>query len=136
MLIVAAVLLAGIVILLGALLIMSPGKPRPIVDQSGNPVPGSLSEKIRVDINGVEQGMFIRSRDPANPVLLFVHGGPGVPEYWLTAKYPSRLEDYFTVCWWEQRGGRTCIRLHRHGSDGLRAQVGTTGSGIHAGEQD
>ena len=104
MLIVATVLLACIVILLGALLVMSPGKPRPIVDQNGNPVPGSLSEKIHVNINGVEQGMFIRSRDPANPVLLFVHGGPGVPEYWLTAKYPSRLEDYFTVCWWEQRG--------------------------------
>ena len=104
MLTIMMILLAGIVILLGVLVLMSPGTPRPIVDQNGNPVPGSISEKIRVNINGVEQGMFIRSKNPANPVLLFVHGGPGVPEYWLTAKYPSRLEDHFTVCWWEQRG--------------------------------
>ena len=74
MLIVATVLLACIVILLGALLVINHRKPRPIVDQNGNPVPGSLSEKITVNINGVEQGMFIRSRDPANPVLLFVQG--------------------------------------------------------------
>jgi pimeloyl-ACP methyl ester carboxylesterase len=102
--IVAAVVLACILLIAGALLMMSPGRPRPMVEQDGSSVLGSLSEKIHVSINGVEQGMFIRSKDPANPVLLFVHGGPGVPEYWLTEKYPSRVEDYFTVCWWEQRG--------------------------------
>ena len=64
----------------------------------------SLSEKIRVDINGVEQGMFIRSRSTENPVLLFVHGGPGMPMYWLTRRYPTGLDDHFTVVWWEQRG--------------------------------
>ena len=104
MLIAVAIFLAGILVLLGLLLAVSPGTPRPIVDANGQPVSGSLSEKSRVPINGVQQGMFVRSRDPANPVLLFVHGGPGVPEYWLTAKYPSRIEDDFTVCWWEQRG--------------------------------
>ena len=104
MLIAASFIVACLLILAGVLVAGSPGTPRPIVDEHGNPVPGSLSEKIVVSINGADQGMFIRSRNPANPVLLFVHGGPGVPEYWLTAKYPSHLEDYFTVCWWEQRG--------------------------------
>jgi pimeloyl-ACP methyl ester carboxylesterase len=52
----------------------------------------------------MEQGMFIRSKDISNPVLLFLHGGPGMPEYFLEDKYPSGLDQYFTVCWWEQRG--------------------------------
>ncbi|HOX13317.1 MAG TPA: alpha/beta fold hydrolase [Spirochaetia bacterium] len=82
----------------------SPGVPMPVLGVDGRPVPGSISEKIFVDIGGVRQGMFIRSADPANPVLLFVHGGPGMPEYFLDELYPTGLESRFTVCWWEQRG--------------------------------
>lgn len=63
-----------------------------------------LNEKIFVDINGVSQGMFIQSEDIDNPVLLFLHGGPGSPEVAFTDKYPTGLEKIFTVCWWEQRG--------------------------------
>jgi pimeloyl-ACP methyl ester carboxylesterase len=63
-----------------------------------------LSEKTRVDINGVKQGMFIKSRDARNPVLLFLHGGPGMPEYFLTQKNPTGLEEDFTMVWWDRRG--------------------------------
>ena len=104
MLMIISVILAGILILVGVLLAWSPGKPEPFLDENGNLLAGSISEKIRVNINGVEQGMFIKSKDINNPVLLFVHGGPGMPEYWLTQRYPTGLEDYFTVVWWEQRG--------------------------------
>lgn len=66
--------------------------------------PAGLSEKLRIDLNGASQGMFIQGRDPANPVLLHLHGG--LPEYFLTRRYPGALAlgDFFTVCWWEQRG--------------------------------
>lgn len=98
-------LLASIGGLVGVLLLCSyPGKPQPFVDNNGRPLPGSLSEKVHVNINGVDQGMFIKSKDIQQPVLLFVHGGPGMPTYVLTPHYPTDLEDYFTVCWWEQRG--------------------------------
>ncbi len=90
--------------LLGLLLAWSPGKARPITDERGEPVPSSLSEKLRIRINGMDQGVFLRSRDVRNPVLLVLHGGPGMPAYWLTHWYPSHLEDHFTVAWWEQRG--------------------------------
>ncbi len=63
---------------------------------------GSISEKIHININGVEQGMIIKSKDASNPVLLYLHGG--MPDYFLTQKYPTGLDDYFTVVWWEQRG--------------------------------
>ncbi len=104
MLIAFSILLACIVILVGVLLWYSPGKINPIIDQDGKPVPGSISEKVWVNINGLQQGMFIQSRDPNNPVLLFMHGGPGMPEYFLTEQYPTGLENDFTIVWWDQRG--------------------------------
>jgi pimeloyl-ACP methyl ester carboxylesterase len=34
-----------------------------------------------------------------------VHGGPAFPNYFLVDKFKPGLEDLFTVCYWEQRGG-------------------------------
>ena len=66
------------------------------------PLSGRISEKLSVDINGTRQGMFIKSADARNPVLLYLHGG--MPDYFLTGRYPTGLERMFTVVWWEQRG--------------------------------
>ncbi len=100
--IIPVVLLALLLMLAGVLLINSPGKPQPFLDENGNPLAGSISEKVFVNINGVEQGMFVKGRDVTKPVLLYLHGG--MPDYFLTQKYPTGLEDIFTVVWWEQRG--------------------------------
>ena len=102
MLIITAFLLVCVFILVGVLLAMSPGRPQPYIDENGKPLAGSISEKVFVKINGAEEGMFIKSKDITHPVLLFLHGG--MPDYFLTQKYPTGLEDYFTVVWWEQRG--------------------------------
>lgn len=69
-----------------------------------------LREKIFVEINGSQQGMFLQSENEGNPVLLFLHGGPGSPEVAFNEKYPSGLEKLFTVCWWEQRGSGISYR--------------------------
>jgi pimeloyl-ACP methyl ester carboxylesterase len=92
------------------LLLWSRGAPAPVVDGSGRPVAGSLSEKVFVEVDGVRQGMFIVSRDTRNPVLLFLHGGPGMPEFFLAERYPTGLEEDFTVVWWEQRGAGLSYR--------------------------
>jgi len=102
MLTVISILLACILILMGVLQLWSPGRPTPFVDENGSPLAGSISEKVFVNINSVEQGMFIKSKDATHPVLLYLHGG--MPDYFLTQRYPTGLEDYFTVVWWEQRG--------------------------------
>ncbi len=81
------------------------GKPAFYRDADGSVAPGSIAEKILVPIGGVDQGMIIRTRDINNPVLLFVHGGPGFPTYFLVEKYNPGLEEHFTVCYWEQRCG-------------------------------
>jgi pimeloyl-ACP methyl ester carboxylesterase len=88
----------------GSLRLWSRGAPKPFLDATGHPLPGSIAEKTWVPINGVRQGMVIRGQSLDNPVLLVVHGGPGVPDYFLTERYPPQLEDLFTVVWWDQRG--------------------------------
>jgi pimeloyl-ACP methyl ester carboxylesterase len=88
----------------GILLALSPGRPTPLRDKAGAAIPGSLSERIFVEINGVRQGMFIQSADVSNPVLLFLHGGPGMPQFVFTDTHPTPLAHDFTVVWWEQRG--------------------------------
>ncbi len=102
MLILLSFLLGCLLILVVVLLAWSPGKPKPFLDENENPLSGSISKKVFVNINGVEQGMFIKSKDETNPVLLYLHGG--MPDYFLTQRYPTGLEDYFTVVWWDQRG--------------------------------
>lgn len=87
------------------ILLKSPGKIEPFPDKSGKLTDSNLSEKTFVSIGGVKQGMFIRSRNVDLPVLLYVHGGPAFPNYFLFDKYKPGLEEYFTVCYWEQRGG-------------------------------
>jgi pimeloyl-ACP methyl ester carboxylesterase len=101
--IIALIILLGLSISLYlCLAIVSPGEPEPFRDKNGEILEGSISEKVFLNINGVRQGMFIQSKDSTNPVLLYLHGG--IPDFFLTKKYPTGLEDYFTVVWWDQRG--------------------------------
>jgi pimeloyl-ACP methyl ester carboxylesterase len=88
----------------GVLRAISPGEPAPLVDDAGRPIAGSVSERLFVDINGTRQGMIIQSTDITHPVLLFLHGGPGMPEFFLNTTHPTGLEQDFTVVWWDQRG--------------------------------
>jgi len=67
-----------------------------------HPAREATTEKEFADINGVRQGMFIQCANPEHPVLLFLHGG--LPEFFLTDRYPTGLDNDFTVAWWEQRG--------------------------------
>lgn len=112
MLITVSILLGVILISLGLLNALSSGKPKKIVDDKGRLIPGSISEKIHVDINGVQQGMFIMGKDVGNPILLFLHGGTAMPEYFMTQNYPTGLEQYFTVCWWDRRGAGLSFSAH------------------------
>lgn len=97
-------ILAVFLVAAGVLLAWSPGRPAALRDAAGNVIKGSISERTVIEINGVQQGMIIQSADSSLPVLLFVHGGPGMPEYFLNGTHPAGLERHFTMVWWEQRG--------------------------------
>ena len=70
--------------------------------------PNGVETLVPVQINGAKQWLSIRGKDKRNPILLFLHGGPGqtfMPWDW-TVQEP--WEDYFTVVQWDQRGaGKT-----------------------------
>jgi pimeloyl-ACP methyl ester carboxylesterase len=108
MLIITASLFGIAITLFIILEVLSPGTPKPYIDNAGKPEADSISEKIYVNINGVEQGMFIKGKNASNPVLLYLHGG--MPDYFLTERYPTGLDDYFVVIWWEQRGSGLSFR--------------------------
>lgn len=63
-----------------------------------------IREKVRLRVGGTQQGGFITGQNRRAPVLLFLHGGPGLPEYPLLHRYPTRIDEDFVVCWWDQRG--------------------------------
>jgi pimeloyl-ACP methyl ester carboxylesterase len=107
-----------IVIVFITLLILSPGNPKQFSDENGNKLANSISEKIFLDINGSKQGMFIRGKNLDNPVILFLHGG--LPVYFLTEKYPTHIEDNFTMVWWEQRN---CGISYSSGSSQNKATI-------------
>ncbi len=104
MLIIAAALLGLFVISIMILIIYSPGKPLQFSEMNPETNSNSISEKIFIEIGGLNQGMFIRGKNRENSIILFLHGGPGMPTYFLNEKYPTGLENHFTVCYWEQTG--------------------------------
>jgi pimeloyl-ACP methyl ester carboxylesterase len=60
-----------------------------------------------VRIGGIDQAIQVRGEDRANPVILILHGGPGISMMALTPAFKS-WEKYFTVVQWDQRGaGKT-----------------------------
>lgn len=62
-----------------------------------------IDELKRVKIGGVDQWLHIRGRNRNNPVLLFLHGGPGGSVIGCMDSIQRPWEDYFTVVQWDQR---------------------------------
>lgn len=84
---------------------VSTGRIREYTNEKGEVLEGSISEKIKIDINGAENGLFINGKSLDNPVLLLISSGPGTDDYFLNEKYPEmHLEDEFTICYWDYRG--------------------------------
>jgi pimeloyl-ACP methyl ester carboxylesterase len=70
--------------------------------------PNGVEELLPVQINNSTQWLTIRGRDRRNPILLFLHGGPGSPTLPVAYTFQSPWEDSFTVVQWDQRGtGKT-----------------------------
>jgi pimeloyl-ACP methyl ester carboxylesterase len=70
--------------------------------------PDGIDSLEPVSIGGITQWIEIRGQSAKNPILLFIHGGPGSAFLPFARIFQSPWEKYFTVVQWEQRGaGKT-----------------------------
>ena len=76
-----------------------------ILDTEGRLLPRSVATLEQLWIGGVKQGVLVRGQNVSNPVLLYLHGGPGTSELGMLRQHNMpTLEKHFTVAVWDQRG--------------------------------
>ena len=72
--------------------------------------PQGVERLEKVHIGGIDQWVSVRGFDRRNPILLFIHGGPGFPMMPTSWYFGRGWEEYFTVVHWDQRGaGKTYL---------------------------
>jgi len=81
------------------------GKTTKIKDSEGKIKTGSIASLEQITLGGIKQWILIRGHSIDNPLLLFLHGGPGSPEMGFAHKYNKKLEKHFLFVHWDQRGG-------------------------------
>ena len=59
--------------------------------------PEGIESLEQVSIGETRQWVSIRGQHRDNPVILFIHGGPGTPMMPMTWAYQTPCEDFFTV---------------------------------------
>lgn len=76
-------------------------------------LPKGIESLEAVKIGGIDQWIEIRGLNVNNPILLFIHGGPGVAFIPLSRSFQTAWESEFTVVQWDQRGaGKTYASNH------------------------
>ncbi len=93
-----------IILLLLIVIATSCSTTRPFKTADGKEMPNSIAHTRRIKINGTRQFICIRGADQRNPILLWLHGGPGNLSLPLYMHYNAPLEQQFTVVYWDQRG--------------------------------
>ncbi len=72
-----------------------------------------INKSMYVDINGSKQWISIYGQDKDNPVLLYLHGGPGSATSGYDYAFTRKWSDVYTVVTWDQRGsGKSYDKEH------------------------
>lgn len=91
--------LSLVILIICLLLILFIPSRTPKID--GN---NSVASIEKIELGGIDQYILIRGKDVNNPILLYLHGGPGYSQISFARKYQEELEDSFIVVNWDQRG--------------------------------
>jgi len=75
-----------------------------IRDENGNFIAESIASLEKVKLGGMDQWILIRGYDVSNPILLWLHGGPGAAQIPVAHHFNGDLEKEFIVVHWDQRG--------------------------------
>lgn len=78
--------------------------PLALANQVTSPTDSPIDDFIKVDIGGVPQQLWIKGNDQNQPLVLFLHGGPGEPHMDRANFETQLLENDFIVVHWDQRG--------------------------------
>ena len=85
----------------------------------------AINTNCDISVNGDSQNIRILSTDENNPVILFVHGGPGVCDRSMVI--PNQKEyladDFTMVCWDQRMAGKSYRRKKAKGRMDLDQQV-------------
>ena len=74
---------------------------------------GGVNTSMYVDVNGSRQWINIYGKDRNNPVLLYLHGGPGSATSLFDYAFTRKWGDVYTVVTWDQRGcGKSYDKSH------------------------
>lgn len=95
--------------------------------------PNGIVEERFVKIGGIYQWITIRGEDRQNPVLFFVHGGPG-STYSIFTPLLRSWEKYFTLVQWDQRGAGKTFRQNGKAGSGTLTFDRLTCDGIEIAE--
>jgi pimeloyl-ACP methyl ester carboxylesterase len=94
---------AGLGGLIAVRSVVPAGTPR--IRRNGAAGPArSIAMLEEVRIGGSDQWILVRSEDIDNPIVLFLHGGPGTSQLTSNRRNTRQLERFFTVVNWDQRG--------------------------------
>jgi len=73
-------------------------------------ISNGVQERIFVTLGGIEQALHIRGEDISNPVIIWLHGGPGWSDAYELAPWQRMMERDFTFVRWSQRGSGSTYR--------------------------
>lgn len=74
--------------------------------------PLGVDETIVKDLGGLPHVVNVRGKNRSNPILVFLHGGPGSTAMPVSWTFQQGWEDYFTVVHYDQRGAGRTLRLN------------------------
>jgi pimeloyl-ACP methyl ester carboxylesterase len=93
----------------------------PAIAAEAGAVPIALLEEL--PLRGANQSVLIRGRDRQKPILLFLHGGPGMPVMFLAHAFQRDMERDFVVVHWDRRGAGRSYHAYSEEAASVRSTL-------------